>query len=158
MPNSYSNHLVLEHPDANKLLEFCSAYNNEQTCEHFVPTPSIILESIEKDNADGENGWCAWREENWGILQDFGWDSEDDYSDKAIIEDGKVQVSFCTAWSPPIGLYKKLHQSGFQVTAFYFEPGCCLYGSFKNNQDQCFQFSSVDEIPEEFKEKFDIKS
>ena len=44
-------------------------------------------------------------------------------------------MGFESAWSPPIYAYEKLQALGFQVTAYYWEPGMGFCGRFDSDGD-----------------------
>ena len=43
MPNWCLNRLTIEHDDVEKVNEFVEAYKRMETCEHYLPTPKVIL-------------------------------------------------------------------------------------------------------------------
>jgi hypothetical protein len=91
---------------------------------------------------DGPNPrWYNWCCNNWGTKWDFG---KDEYYDPAKIEDGKVMVSFNTAWSPPIQFYEKLVELDYNVRATYFEPGMAYCGIWDNGIDNYIEYGDMD--------------
>ena len=111
MPNWCMNNLTISHDDSTKLQEFVDAYNNGKTCEHFLPVPSGYYD---------DQRWYNWCCNNWGTKWDFG---KDEYHDPAEIVNHEVDISFNTAWSPPVQFYEKLVELDYTVRASYWEPG-----------------------------------
>ncbi len=129
MPNWCMNNLYISHSDPAKLQEFVDAYNSGKTCGHYLPCP------------EGED-WYRWCYNNWGTKWDFG---RDEYYDPAKIEDGKVTVSFNTAWSPPIQFYEKLVELDYNVRGSYFEPGMSYCGIWDNGVDNHIEYGGIDD-------------
>mgnify|MGYP003339928972 CR=1 FL=1 len=88
----------------------------------------------------GASDWYEWRIENWGTK----WDIELD--DKYVSQDGKmVQITFNSAWSPPIEAYEKLKELGFEIYALYFEPGMSFAGVWDDGEDFCVEYCFEDD-------------
>jgi hypothetical protein len=51
-----------------------------------------------------------------------------------------VQASFDTAWAPPTGAYEKLMALGFEIEAFYYEPGMCFVGKWEDGIDEYYEY------------------
>jgi hypothetical protein len=108
-------------------------------------------------------GWHEWRLANWGTK----WDVEtvDIYGVEETLDNLKnstearevVSLSFDTPWRPPIEFYAALEKLGFSVDAYYYEPGCRFYGNYAEGCDNCFDYNSVTQIPEEYVEMFGIE-
>jgi hypothetical protein len=123
------NNLYISHSDPAKLQEFVDAYNSGKTCEHYLPVPE-------------SEDWYRWCCNNWGTKWDFG---RDEYYDPAKIEDGKVVVSFNTAWSPPVQFYEKLVELDYNLRATYFEPGMAYCGIWDNGIDNYIEYGGIDD-------------
>lgn len=108
----------------------------------------------------GYKNWCDFCIEQWGTKWDLG------TSDTVNIDDNfdgtsTLTVSDDSAWSPPIGIFEKLHEQGFNVLAYYYEPGMGFCGRWHNGVDEYYQIQGnsdwVDEhIPNEISEIFAI--
>lgn len=82
----------------------------------------------ERDN------WYNWCIENWGTKWDAG--DKDANIDMVRVLDGyQLIVSMLTAWSPPIEIYQELETQGFDVEAYYVEPGMGFMGMYYLGQD-----------------------
>ncbi|MCA1800368.1 MAG: hypothetical protein LC687_03920 [Actinobacteria bacterium] len=130
-------------------------------CNAIIPCPQELLDrKKESDRLLPE--WYVWRTNNWGTKWDFmpidepGYDLIDD--DTAVFE-----MSFDTAWSPPLALYDKLVEQGFEVTADYFEPGMCFVGAYDNGNDETYDWGDEDSstvedaVPEFLVDKYGLK-
>ena len=72
-----------------------------------------------------------------------------------------MSVSFDTAWSPPIKFYEKLQEQGWEVKAYYFEPGMNFCGIWDDGDDDYYEIPSTPEeaediLPQDLEEVFDI--
>lgn len=140
MPNWCMNKLTVSHPNPDMVDRFETAYNLGKACEEFLPKP--------KDIGDGWYDWCI---NNWGtkwdIGADVGTDKEERYGLKATRVDNEVSCSFDSAWSPPVGLYDKLFELGYDVKATYWEPGMAFCGIWDNGVDNYVEYPTKDMIP-----------
>jgi len=120
----------------------------------------LALEACEQQNLDehGFANWYDWRVEMWGTK----WDIGDKHCDLDYTTgDTAIELSFDSAWSPPIGFYKKMEELGFTVKAYYYEPGMAFCGQFFDGVDAQFDITGnadwVDaSIPAEINEMFAI--
>jgi hypothetical protein len=141
MPNWCLNNLTVEHSDPSMVDRFEAAYNRGETCNEFIPVP--------EDIGDGWYNFCV---NNWGTKWDFGADIGTDkqpeqYALKATRVDNQVSCTFDSAWAPPVGLYEKLVELGYNVKASYFEPGMAFCGIYDNGFDNYVEYTSKDMIP-----------
>jgi hypothetical protein len=79
--------------------------------------------------------WYNWCVNNWGTKWDIGSDNGEVHGLNPTIVDNEATMSFDSAWSPPIGLYKELVLRGFRVIASYFEPGMGYCGVWTDGDD-----------------------
>jgi hypothetical protein len=144
MPNWCANKLIVEHEDDSRIAEFCEAFNESRTCEHYLPMP----EKYTSDNNMPD--WWSYRVENWGTKWDIGKDSG------SVVRDGnRAECVFDSAWSPPIGLYQRLHSLGFKVYATYFEPGCAFGGIWEDGEDYYYE-GDICNYPESLIQEYEI--
>ena len=140
MPNWCLNNLTIEHSDSSMVERFVNAYNKGETCNEFIPQPEDI-----------GDGWYDWCINNWGTKWDIGADvgteKEERYGLKATVVGNQVSCSFDSAWAPPIGLYEKLVELGYNVKASYFEPGMAFCGLYDNGVDNYIEYQTKDMIP-----------
>jgi hypothetical protein len=148
------NNLTIEHSDPSMVDRFENAYNRGMTCEEFLPVPK---------NEDGRifDGWYDWCVNNWGTKWDFGADIGTDkqpeqYALKATRVGNQISCTFDSAWAPPVGLYNKLVELGYDVKASYFEPGMAFCGIYDNGADNYIEYKSKDMIPVAIWNEFDL--
>jgi hypothetical protein len=139
MPNWCMNNIAVEHEDSTMVDRFERAYNEGKTCEEFLPVPK---------NEDGEvfDGWYDWCVNNWGTKWDVG-GQPDHHGLKATRVGNQVSASFDSAWAPPIGLYDKLFELGYNVKATYWEPGMAYCGIWDNGNDNYIEYTDHGMIP-----------
>lgn len=85
--------------------------------ERVLPTPPELL-------GPGEDGWYAWRVQNWGTKWDAD-GAERVEVDLPLPGLRRVTYSFSTAWSPPMAIYDAIAQAhpGIALEAFFAESG-----------------------------------
>ena len=136
MPNWCKNTLKITATDVNFIEAVVAAYKNNNLLNYLVPI----------------GGWdYNLAVERWGTKLDVA-----GACDPVILGDS-VTFIFDSAWAPPIAVYDSLVNRGFGVEAFYWEPGCGYCGVYRDGYDDCTEYSSYEEIPEELVEHFDIK-
>jgi len=136
MPNWCMNNITVEHEDSAMVDRFERAYNEGKACEEFLPVPK---------NEDGTvfDGWYGWRVNNWGTKWDIGAKPEQ-YGLKATRVDNEITATFDSAWSPPVGLYEKLVELGYNVKATYWEAGMAYCGIWDNGNDNYIEYGQSD--------------
>ncbi len=127
MPNWCLNKLTISHEDRSKVMEFVHAYKEGKACEHYLPRPA------DKD-------WYEWNISNWGTKWDIGSDNGEVHGLNPTIVGNEATMSFDSAWSPPVGLYKELVLRGFRVVASYFEPGMAYCGVWTDGDDLYIEY------------------
>jgi hypothetical protein len=152
MPNWCENILRLEHSSKSKLEEALQAFKDEKLLEWFVPMPDHIkLGGVSGYEMLSEDNWYGWRCKNWGTKWDI---VEVGYK---WISDHCLELSFDTAWDPPISAYDAavaIH--GFKLVAFYNEPNMAFCGEYVPNE-KSLHLNYDDEIPTNLDEIFGIK-
>lgn len=73
--------------------------------------------------------WYDWRLANWGTK----WHESGAYISRS--GPNELLVSFDTAWAPPLGVYSRLVELGFDVLATYAEQGVGFAGHWHNGED-----------------------
>lgn len=144
------NKLTVEHSDPAMVDRFEQAYNAGNACNEFIPMPEDIGDE-----------WFDWCVDNWGtkwdIGADIGTDKEERYGLKATRVGNQISCSFDSVWSPPIGLYEKLVELGYNVKASYFEPGMAFCGIYDNGFDNYIEYTNKDMIPVALWNEFDME-
>ena len=145
MPNWCENILTIEDcsPELDQYLQ-----DNGFSFEKMIPTPPELL--------DGD-GWYDWRVANWGTKWDVGGEG----LEAELINETTVQLSFDSAWNPPLYFYQHLEENhGFTVTASWFEGGMGFAGEFYDGEMQHYEWSNLEEakevIPEHIEDQYGI--
>ena len=106
------------------------------------------LELEEKESVNREKyGYANWYDycvNEWGTKWDISLLSYQRLSET------EISVCFDTAWSPAINAYEKMVDMGYEVTAYYYEPGMGFAGIFENGLDNYYEFNDLtaDEVEE----------
>jgi len=178
MPNWCMNHLEITHSDPAKMEEALIAWKSGGFLDYFIPVPyELRCETIagrldwekflNKDHYRdidraireankkylGFESWYEWRLANWGTKWDVGHASE--HGEPPELKDNVLTVNFDSAWAPPVDAYETLHEMGFQITAYYWEPGLCFGGKWENGMDEHYpdiSSENVDTIPQDLNE------
>lgn len=169
MPNWCNNTLELAHEDPAMIERARKAFADGRLLDEFIPVPKslhivagrvgaddnpeqIALEAAEKSNRE-KFGYATWYDfcvNEWGTKWDVG---GNDYNEPTISEDGKSMTAcFDSAWSPPCQAYEKLMDLGFEVRAYYYEPGMAFAGIWDNGDDQFYEYGGYtsEQVAEEF--------
>jgi len=73
-----------------------------------------------------------------------------------------VVFNFDSAWAPPTSAYEQLMEQGFEIIAYYYEPGMAFCGKWDNGDDDYYEYGGMtaDEIeatlPDDLDETFGI--
>jgi len=150
MPNWCNNSLSLVGP-TKELKKLRQAYIDGALFEAILPVPKKLAEQ-QADGSDrpelvkeyGYSDWYSFATTEWGTKWDVGSDNAfsevgeivPNGNDDEIGETARWSFFFDTAWSPPIGIYEKLFEDGFEVYATYYEPGCDFAGIWDDGDDQ----------------------
>ena len=159
MPNWCLNKLTISHAIIDQVDRFEDAYSRGTTCEDLLPEPKnaegnpIVGADYDENGKFKMPDWYNWRLANWGCKWDFGYDEQ--YGLKGTRVGNEFSCSFDTAWSPPLGLYERLHTLNYEVKAYYFEPGMVFCGTWVNGNDLHWD-GDVDNWPDMIKEMWDM--
>lgn len=127
MPNWCDNSVTLRHSDPAEVDRAEAAFKRGEFCREFVPIPP-----------DQEENWYDFCIANWGTKWDVGGD--DGNSDR--VDAHELQITFDSAWAPPTGVYEALVAQGFEIVAYYHEPGMCFVGKYDNGDDEYYEYGS----------------
>lgn len=162
MPNWCENEMTISHKDPAMMQKALVAWNSGNFLATLVPEPDYSVTPVakcfphidaqyaktEEEKAAAlanvptirEDAWWDWRIQNWGTKWDIGWDSSRDPAE--LSPDGlSMWVYFESAWSPPIDAYDKLLDLGYEITAYYYEGGCCFCGQYQNGIDEHYDIA-----------------
>jgi len=174
MPNWCNNTVEITHKDPAKMSALVLAINEGKFCNFAKPVPEdlkivagrvgsddnpeqIALEAKEQANRE-KYGYATWYDfctNEWGTKWDV-----DAYD--TVEPADKITFGFDSAWSPPIGVYEALMDQGYEVRAYYYEPGMAYAGIWEDGDDQYYEIGGYnsetikDAIPESLDEMFGI--
>lgn len=149
MPNWCNNGITLRHADPAMIDRVIKG--KEGLLMEFIPTPKALTETVagfmgedkraahEAQQAAniakyGFKDWYDWNVANWGTKWDVTLDSIE------RVDPNTVTASFESAWAPPINAYERLEELGFEVEAFYYEPGMCFVGKYADGCDDYYEY------------------
>tara|TARA_R100000541_G_scaffold9445_2_gene17097 strand:+ start:2046 stop:2465 length:420 start_codon:yes stop_codon:yes gene_type:complete len=108
---------------------------NTELCHHLIPEPR-------NDENEPTSGWYEWRLENW----DTKWDVYETHCTR--IDANTLNLNFYTAWSPPISIFEKLVDMGFEINARYLDEGWMYIGEYTHGDDWCT--TDVESVVEDY--------
>ena len=153
MPNWCSNYVEIGHEDPQKIAALAEAMNAGGFLNHISPVPKDLIETMSGSFGDDErqalleaqtarnietHGYGNWYDfcvNRWGTK----W--EVDTKGSVDVDEQTVTVSFESAWSPPCGVYEALIEEGYDVVAYYYEPGMGFLGKWDNGCDETYEIS-----------------
>jgi hypothetical protein len=146
MINWCINMLYISHISNEEINKIKDGFLNRNVVEKFIPTPIHLYQDEER--------LYEWRKINWGTK----WDLEvDDESDIMIISDNQILISFCSAWRPPIQIFKKWNQLGFDIKVYFVEPGFKTCGKYENGTLNRYDLQEeFENIPQDLIDELDL--
>lgn len=159
MPNWCNNVVEITHEDPAMIERVRKAFNEGALLQEFIPVPQELKDAVADFKTNdvlmekyGYSNWYDFCVNEWGTKWDIG-------ADGYIAEDNSVGLSltFDSAWSPPIGAYEKLGELGFNIRAYYYEPGMCFAGIWEDSHDDFYDYSGMnsEQVAEDFPEELD---
>lgn len=141
MPNWCMNTVIAKHPDPAKMEALKEALKKEIFFEHILP-----IGEWEYDKA--VNTWSTkWEASNisWAVFP-------------ATVHN-HLDISFESAWCPPEEVYRKMIADGWDITAYFYEPGMGFVGKFGTDPDGMYEesYEMDDAIPAELVLMFNIE-
>ena len=155
MPNWCNNDLTLTHADPAMMQRALDGFNANAFLSEFHPVPESLKITAGRDGHDGSpeqialvaaeaanlalhgfKNWFDWSVANWGTKWDIG---RIDNPPASLDTDGALRVSFESAWAPPVEGYLHLIGLGFNVLAYYYEPGIGFCGRVNNEGDKLYE-------------------
>jgi hypothetical protein len=149
MPNWCNNGITLRHADPAMIDRVIKG--QEGLLMEFLPTPQELVDTVagfmgedkraaheaqQAANIEkyGYKDWYEWNIANWGTKWDVNLDSVN------RVDANTVEASFESAWSPPTTAYERLMELGFEIKAYYYEPGMCFVGKWENGCDDYYEY------------------
>ena len=173
MPNWCNNTLNISHDDPAMIERAKKAFAEGRLLNEFIPIPEslhIVAGSVPVDEeeahetqksaniaAHGHKDWYDFCVAEWGTKWDVG-------GGDASVNDieGGLMLGFDSAWAPPIAAYEKLMEQGFEILAYYSEPGMAFAGRWEDGCDDYYEYSGMtsdeiaDTLPDDLDETFSI--
>jgi hypothetical protein len=171
MPNWCANVVKISHNDSVMMDRMIDSFQKGKLLQEFIPCPKSLLKTVagklsdkrkqrrlertEKRNLNryGYKNWYNWCNANWGTK----WDVEGHIEDNG---DEDITIVFDSAWSPPLEAYDTLRDLGFDIKAYYYEPGMAFAGIWEDGCDSSYEVSSSAQasavLPPELDEMFAI--
>jgi hypothetical protein len=116
-----------------------------QFLHEFIPCPTELLEAVanftKNEDMVAKHGYSSWYDfniANWGTKWDVSADNVE------IVDANTLTAGFDSAWSPPITAYERLMDLGFEIEAFYYEPGMQYVGKWQDGEDECHEYGGYD--------------
>lgn len=145
MPNWCANGITLRHADPTMIQRAAKALQVGQFFQEFIPCPAELLEAVanftKNEDMVAKHGYSSWYDfniANWGTKWDVSADNAE------IVDANTLTAGFDSAWAPPIEAYNKLLELGFEVEAFYYEPGMQYVGKWVDGEDDCYEYGGYD--------------
>jgi hypothetical protein len=174
MPNWCSNSITVRGSQQREIQRLVDAFKEGKFLNAVIPVPEDLLrdgsashggpnadlyDQIRSENRErhGYESWYDFCTSRWGTKWDVG-----EEGCVTMDEDGLgISASFDSAWAPPIGAYEALVEQGFEVVAYYYEPGMCFAGVYDNGSDDCYgdwgdSQGAKDTLPQALDEMFAI--
>ena len=150
MPNWCMNTIAVSHEDPEMIQRFVTSLTEGKLFEEFIPIPQELRETVSPNKSSEQN--IAALMDKYGYADWYGycvgeWGTKWDVQGEGIVSpDGKdIDGFFDSAWSPPIGAYEKLAELGFEIEAYYYEPGMSFCGKWTNELgDECYEYDFSD--------------
>ena len=154
MPNWCSNTLTLSHKDPSMIKRVESAVERQHLLAEFVPVPKELIETVAGSHSDpaeqaaleaqskanrekyGYDNWYDFCCGEWGCK----WDVD---AELHMADEHSVDLSFDSAWAPPVAWYAKMTELGFEVDAYYYEPGMGFCGHWWDGSDEEYQIGAT---------------
>jgi len=158
MPNWCSNGVTITHSDPAKIAALAEAMKEGRFLDHIKPVPLCLKETVagsfgdpekqaaleqsQQENLNNHNykDWYDFCVNEWGTKWDVSCDGTVDISPDGLT----ITASFESAWAPPVGIYEAMTADGYEVTAFYYEPGMGFVGKWEDGCDDCYEYHSHD--------------
>jgi len=148
MPNWCNNGITLRHADPAMIERAAKAFQEGKFLQEFIPCPAELMDTVaqmgtndhEKANREkyGYSSWYDFNVANWGTK----WDVQSDNVE--IVDANTVTAGFDSAWAPPTRAYEQLMELGFEIEAFYYEPGMQFVGKWADGVDEYYELGGED--------------
>lgn len=163
MPNWCQNDVTFRHKDPAMIERVRKGFTSDGLFKEFFPTPAELVNGVSPPATDeiaeanlekyGARDWYEWNVENWGTKWDVT--QLEDFETFHVNETNSVRIAFDSAWSPPEAFYAKMADLGFDIEAYYWEPGMDFCGKWTAEGGDEY-YEGADDIPSDIDEVFGI--
>lgn len=174
MPNWCNNTVEINHKDPAKMYALVEAINKGEFCKFVIPVPEELnivagsvgdtndpkqIQLMEQTEANlkkyGYGNWYDFCVNEWGTKWDVNAYDKVEYDDQH--DKRGITFGFDSAWSPPTGVYEALVEQGFEVRAYYYEPGMAYAGIWEDMGDDYYEFGGMtsDQVREDLPSALD---
>jgi hypothetical protein len=129
MPNWCNNVAIISHTDKTQIdkIEEILSEDGEKLFNTLCPQPADIGE-----------GWYTWNVQNWGTK----WEMNLGHFTRQ--GDNTIEISFDTAWSPPVAFYEYIEREhDYVVEAYYEESGMAFCGQYIDGDDDYYEYGGM---------------
>jgi hypothetical protein len=159
MPNWASNGVTITHTDTAKIDALSKAMSEGKFCDFVIPVPQELRDTMAGSYGSDDERQALLEAQTRTNMEKYGygnwydfcvgrWHTKWDVDCQGTIEiadDGHtIHASFDSAWAPPTGVYEELVEQGYEVTAYYYEPGMGFVGKWDNGCDDCYEYHGHD--------------
>ena len=152
MPNNTDVRVYIDHTNKKRIDDMENIFSNDYPFNMIIPMPDDIERgnlTMEQREATNGRNWYDWSCANWGTK----WDAYNINVQR--LSDTSLYVTMETAWSPPIPIFQKLLELGFEVSAYYLDEGYNYVGQFEGGEDFCYDVDY--DTPYNLIDEFDIQ-
>lgn len=148
MPNWCMNTVTFKHEDPKEIIRLQEAFTRDELLSEFIPNP----------NGKDADDWYTHNINEWGTKWDVGGEAEMIHEQT----ENSIMLTFDSAWSPPIRFYQAMEELGWEIKAYYYEPGMAFCGKYSNEGgDEYYDVPEtsdevVEEIPADIDDMFAI--
>lgn len=153
MPNNTDVRVYIDHTNKNRIDDMENIFSNDYPFNMIIPMPDDIERgNLTMDQRKATNGrnWYDWSCANWGTK----WDAYNIRVQR--LSDTSLYVMMETAWSPPIPIFEKLVELGFDVSAYYLDEGWNFIGQFECGE--AFYFDVNRDAPFNLIDEFNLET
>lgn len=164
MPNWCANTVTFKHKDPERIKDIVAAWNSGNLMSTFFPCPEPLRNTthgLENDPSTkktaelrrqaniadyGYEDWYMWSIGEWGTKWDVG---KERGARSLSVKKGaqQVKLKFDSAWSPPLDFYEKMTvEKGYEINAYYFEPGMGFCGTWRKGKTTEFSLAEADTL------------